>query len=327
MNNSEFFDCSRVYKALDRMRKGRVDLEEIDVSKEEIEQLISLGINIIHVPKTNMYYIDVNDSENMFEVVSLKSREKRIIKWAEIGAIYAGHRTFDKDAFEYFLNEALKRGYTEVHFSGDLCAGPPPKSKTYDSQGEWLYWEKEKSYEQAEIIVDILKKFPNLTYYSIHGINELAFEKREQINPLILIQRDLKAEGINFNYKPTTTLNLVVNGIVQRIVYLKKKRSYTVSYQSEFYMDEQYSKMVDNVVIKGKSYKLMFVQFGGAMENSLNRNGGKMQPIHFTTNSGCIRDTVGSFQNATTYPSIRFCDACIQNGFLVEPFKTTICVR
>lgn len=327
MNNSNFFDCPRVYKALDRMRKGRVELEEIEVSKEEIQQLIDLGINIINVPKTNMYYIDTNGPESMFEIVSLKSHEKRHARWAEIGAMYAGHRTFDKEALEYFLDEAVKRGYEEVHFSGDLCAGPPPKSKGYDSQSDWLYWTKEKSYEQAELVVDSLRKFPSLTYYSIHGVNEVSFERREQINPLILIQRDLKAEGINFNYKPTTTLNLVINGVVQRIVYLKKRRSYTVSYQSEFYMDEQYAKMVDNVVIKGKSYKLMFVQFGGAMENSLNKNGGRNHFIYFTTNSGCVRDTIGAFQNATTYPSIRFCDACIQNGSLVESFKTTICVK
>lgn len=327
MNNSNFFDCPRIYKALDRMRKGRVDLEEIDVSREEIEQLIGLGINIINIPRTNMYYIDTNSSENMFEIVSLKNREKHLTCWAEIGAMYAGHRTFDNDALETFLEEAVKRGYEEIHFSGDLCAGPPPKSRGYETQGDWLYWTKEKSYEQAELIVKSLKKFPTLTYYSIHGMNEISFEKREQINPLILIQRDLKAEGINFNYKPTTTLNLVVNGIVQRIVYLKKRRSYTVSYQSEFYMDEQYTKMVDNVVINGKSYKLMFVQFGGAMENSLNKNGGDNHPIYFTTNSGCVRDTIGAFQSATTYPSIRFCDAYIQNGSLVEPFRTTICVK
>ena len=327
MNSTNFFDCPRIYKALDRMRKGRVELEEIDVSKEEIEQLIGLGINIINVPKTNMYYIDTNSSENMFEIVSLKNREKHLTRWAEIGAMYAGHRTFDKNALEFFLEEAVKRGYEEIHFSGDLCAGPPPKSRGYESQGDWLYWTKEKSYEQAELVVESLKKFPTLTYYSIHGMNELSFEKREQINPLILIQRDLKAEGINFNYKPTTTLNLVVNGVVKRTVYLKKRRSYTVSYQSEFYMDEQYAKMVDNVVINGKSYKLMFVQFGGAMENSLNKNGGDTHPIYMTTNAGCIRDTIGAFQNATTYPSIRFWDALIQNCSLVEPFRTTICVK
>ena len=325
MNPNEFFDCPRIYKALDMMRKCRVCIDELDITVEEISKLIELGINIVNVPKTNIYYIDSNNSESMYEIVSLKSRERRLVRWVEAGALYAGHRTFDKEAFEYFLSEAVRRGYEEVHFSGDLCAGPPPKAKR-NKQSEWVYWTHEKSFEQAELIVNILKKFPTLRYYAIHGVNEVAFEKTE-LNPLILVQRDLKSENIEFNYKPTATLNLVTAGIVQRIVYLEKRRSYTVSYQSEFYMDEQYAKMVDNVVIKGKDYKLMFVQFGGAMENSLNKNGNNTHPIYMTTNSGFIRDTTGAFHSATTYPSIRFCDAWIQNGSLVETFKTSICVK
>lgn len=326
MDNTNFFDCPRVYKALDMMRSGRVEFEKLDITDDELRQLIELGINIVNVPKTNLYYIDSASSESMFEIISLKSKKKRLIKWVEAGALYAGHRTFDQNAFEYLLQEAVDRGYNTVFFSGDLCAGPPPKSKT-DGRGDWRYWTHEKSFEQAELIVSILKKFPSLTYYAINGANEIAFEKYKQINPLIIIQRDLKSEGINFNYKPTTTLNLVIEGIVHRIVYLKKRRSYTVSYQSEFYMDEQYAKMVDNVVIKGKSYKLMFVQFGGAMENSLNKNGNGDHPIYMTTNAGFVRDTIGEFQSATTYPSIRFCDAWIQKGSLAEAFKTSICVK
>lgn len=325
MNTNEFFDCPEVYKALDMMRKGRVCIDDLEITVEQINQLIELGINIVNVPKTNIYYIDTNDSENMYEIISLKSREKRHISWVEAGALFAGHRTFDRDAFEYFLNEATRRGYEEVHFSGDLCAGPPPKSKR-NKQSEWVNWTREKSFEQAELISDILKKFPKLRYYAIHGANEIAFEKNE-LNPLILVQRNLKSENVEFIYKPTTTLNLVTAGVVQRIVYLEKRRSYTVSYQSEFYMDEQYAKMVDNVVIRNKNYKLMFVQFGGAMENSLNKNGNNVHPIYMTTNSGFIRDTTGAFHSATTYPSIRFCDALIQNGSMVETFKTSICVK
>ena len=63
------------------------------------------------------------------------------------------------------------------------------------------------------------------------------------------------------------------------------------------------------------------------MENSLNKNGNNTHPIYMTTNSGFIRDTTGAFHSATTYPSIRFCDAWIQNGSLVETFKTSICVK
>lgn len=325
MSETSFFDSPRLAKALEQMRKGKVDIETLDITENEIRELTNLGINIVRKPNTNLYYIDSNNSESMFEIVSLKNKEEKHVKWVECGSLLAGHCTFDREAFENLLNEAVSRGYEEVHFSGDLCAGPPPKA-SQAGNGEWLFWNFERSMEQADIIVDILRKFPSLTFYAIHGINEVMFEKREQINPLILIQRDLKNLGVNFIYKPTMTLNLVVEGIVQRIVYLKKRRSYTVSYQSEFYMDEQYAKMVDNVMIKGKNYKLMFVQFGGAMENSLNKNGSGRQPIYMTTNSGFVRDTIGQFQSATTYPSIRFCDAIIQNGVLIAPLKTTICV-
>ena len=137
MNPNEFFDCPRIYKALDMMRKGRVCIDELDITVEEISKLIELGINIVNVPKTNIYYIDSNNSESMYEIVSLKSRERRLVRWVEAGALYAGHRTFDKEAFEYFLSEAVRRGYEEVHFSGDLCAGPPPKAKR-NKQSELL---------------------------------------------------------------------------------------------------------------------------------------------------------------------------------------------
>lgn len=325
MDNTNFFDSPRIFKALDLMRKGKTDLESLEITKEEIAQLVDLGINIIKLPNADVYYID-SSSESMFEIISLKRKKKSLVRWVEIGALFAGHRTFDQKALEELLQEAVNRGYSLVCFSGDLCAGPPPKTKN-GGRSEWTFWTHERSVDQAELIVSILKKFPTLTYYAINGANEIAFEKGKQMNPLILVQRDLKAEDINFIYKPTSTLNLIVEGVVHRIVYLKKRRSYTVSYQSEFYMDEQYAKMVDNVVIKGKSYKLMFVQFGGAMENSLNKNGSGKNPVYMTTNSGFIRDTVGEFHSATTYPSIRFCDAWIQNGTLAETFKTCICVR
>ena len=320
-----FFDCVRIYNALDAMRKGKVTLDEVNITEEEVKGLIELGINIIYDVRTKSYYINPNSSENFYEVISLKTPNEHVLRWVELGALYAGHRTFDKNALEHFLSETVKRGYTEVHFSGDLCAGPPPKPNA-NNGSDWTSWTHPESSQQAQLIVDVLRKFPTLNYVAINGINELTFEKRKQINPLILVQRDLRQEGINFMYKPTTTLNLVVDGFVQRIVYLKAKRSYTISYQPEFYMDEQYAKMDDNVVIKGKGYKLMFVQFGGALENSLNKNGNGNHPIYMTTNGGLIRDTVGEFQKATTYPSIRFCDATIKNGKLVGLLKTSVCV-
>ena len=41
MNPNEFFDCPRIYKALDMMRKGRVCIDELDITVEEISKLIN----------------------------------------------------------------------------------------------------------------------------------------------------------------------------------------------------------------------------------------------------------------------------------------------
>lgn len=319
-----FLESPQVLKALDMMRKEKVDIQKLELSVEEIAELRELGINIVNVEGTQLYFIDTNSQDNMYEVRSFRNGRKKNVKWVEVGALFAGHKAFDKKAFMSLMELARSRGYTEVHFSGDLCAGPPPKGSR-KNRSDWSFWEETTNYQQADMIVEMLKQFPEMTFYAINGENEVAFERLGHINPLVIIQRDLRMAGVNFIYKPTMTLNIVVEGLVQRIVYLKRKRTYTVSYQSEFYMDEQYTKMVNNVVIRGQNYKLMSVQFGGAMENSLNKNGSSDSPIYMTTNSGFVRDNFGEFSGSTTYPSIRFCEVWIQHARLTQNLKTSLC--
>ena len=80
--------------------------------------------------------------------------------------------------------------------------------------------------------------------------------------------------------------------------------------------------MVNNVVINGKQYKLMFVQFGGTLENSVNKNGDEENPIYLTTNSGFLRDTMGLIPKMTTYPSIRINEVTIKDAKLISKLKT-----
>ena len=64
MSETSFFDSPRLAKALEQMRKGKVDIETLDITENEIRELTNLGINIVRKPNTNLYYIDSNNSES-----------------------------------------------------------------------------------------------------------------------------------------------------------------------------------------------------------------------------------------------------------------------
>lgn len=303
----EFLTSQKATNALSKMRSMECTLEELELTKEEIDELIATTGNIKYNEVRKTYYITSFNEKN-YEIISFASKEAVTEKWLELSDIYFGSTFCQIDTLKYILDLARKEGYTNVHISGDLCAGHP-KYKKQD-----LYLTAKTAQDQADIAIDLFSKYPEFKYYCINGERDLSFEKNDSINPVILVQRKLLEKGIEFHHINENVANLVIMGVVKRLQHGTGKLAYTKSYKIEKEMWQQFENMSDNVIIENRNYNICFVQFGHYHVNCLQRLGG----IMITSTSGMILDDKGVLNENTSYPSAKFTEATIKNGKVIK---------
>ncbi len=303
----EFLTSQKATNALSKMRSMECTLEELELTKEEIDELIAATGNIKYNELRKTYYITSFNEKN-YEIISFASKEAVTEKWLELSDIYFGSTFCQIDTLKYILDLARKEGYTNVHISGDLCAGHP-KYKKQD-----LYLTAKTAQDQADIAIDLFSKYPEFKYYCINGERDLSFEKNDSINPVILVQRKLLEKGIEFHHINENVANLVIMGVVKRLQHGTGKLAYTKSYKIEKEMWQQFENMSDNVIIENRNYNICFVQFGHYHVNCLQRLGG----IMITSTSGMILDDKGVLNENTSYPSAKFTEATIKNGKVIK---------
>lgn len=303
----EFLTSQKATNALSKMRSMECTLEELELTKEEIDELIAATGNIKYNEVRKTYYITSFNEKN-YEIISFASKEAVTEKWLELSDIYFGSTFCQIDTLKYILDLARKEGYTNVHISGDLCAGHP-KYKKQD-----LYLTAKTAQDQADIAIDLFSKYPEFKYYCINGERDLSFEKNDSINPVILVQRKLLEKGIEFHHINENVANLVIMGVVKRLQHGTGKLAYTKSYKIEKEMWQQFENMSDNVIIENRNYNICFVQFGHYHVNCLQRLGG----IMITSTSGMILDDKGVLNENTSYPSAKFTEATIKNGKVIK---------
>ena len=304
---ADFLTSQKATNALSKMRLKECTLEELELTKEEIEELISATGNIKYNSANDCYYITKFNERN-YEIISFASKETVTEKWLELTDLYLGSTFCEMDTLKYILELAKKEGYTNVHISGDLCAGHPNFKK------QDLYLTAKTAQEQADIAVELFSQYPEFKYYCINGERDLSFEKNDSINPVVLIQRKLTDKGIEFHHINETVANLVIRGVVKRMQHGSGRLAYTKSYKIEKEMWQQFENMSDNVIIEKRNYNIGFVQFGHYHVTCLQRLGG----IIITSTSGMIFDDKGVLQENTSYPSAKFSEATIKNGKVIR---------
>ncbi len=310
---NEFLTSQKATNALSKMRQKACTLEELELTQEEIDELISATGNIQFNEYAKTYYI-TKFNENNFEIISFSSKEEVTEKWVEISDIYLGSTFCDMDTLKYVLNLAKEKGYTNIHIAGDLCAGHP-KYKNQD-----LYLTAKTAQDQANIAIDLFSQYPEFKYYCINGERDVSHEKGDSINPLILIQRGLSEKGIEFHHINETVANLVIQGVVKRLQHGTGRLAYTKSYKIEKEMWQQFENMSDNVIIKNRNYDIKFVQFGHYHVSCLQELGG----IRITSTSGMILDDTGVLNENTSYPSAKFTEATIKAGKVTRFITETV---
>ncbi len=301
--NEDFLTSQKATNALSKMRTKACTLEELELTQEEIDELVSATGNIQYNEFNKTYYI-TKFNENNYEIISFLNKEAITEKWLELSDIYLGSQFCDMDTLKYVLNLAREKGYNNVHISGDLCAGHPAYKK------QDLYLTAKTAQEQANIAIDLFSQYPEFKFYCINGERDISFEKGDSINPLILIQRGLSEKGIEFHHINENVANLVIQGVVKRLQHGTGRLAYTKSYKIEKEMWQQFENMSDNVIIKNRNYDIKFVQFGHYHVNSYQELGG----IRITSTAGMVFDDKGVLNENTSYPTAKFSEATIKSG-------------
>lgn len=301
--NEVFLTSQKATNALSKMRSKACTLEELELTKEEIDELISATGNINYNSNNKTYYI-TKFNENNYEIISFLNKEEVTERWLELSDIYLGSKFCDFDTLVYMLELAKSEGITNIHIAGDLCAGHPAYKK------QDLYLTAKTAQEQADIAIELFSKYPEFKYYCINGERDLSFEKGDSINPIILVQRGLSEKGIEFHHINEMVANLVIQGVVKRIQHGTGRLAYTKSYKIEKEMWQQFENMSDNVIIKNRNYNICFVQFGHYHVNSYQKLGG----IMITSTAGMVFDDKGVLNENTSYPSAKISTAVIKNG-------------
>ncbi|MEG0222041.1 MAG: hypothetical protein RR702_06615 [Clostridia bacterium] len=302
--NKDIIYSDRIRTAIANMRKSVMTLEAMDVTLEELEMLKKYGFNVI-IEKDNLSaYINTSIINNC-QVITLKNKAKSKAKWVELNDLHVGSIYFAEKDLRYFLDMARKEKYKYVYIAGDITAGHPKYKKQSD------YLNLKTNYEQANKVVEILSQYPEFEYYAIHGDADCSFETYKEINPLYIIQSELKAKDIKFHYINDYVANLVIEGVVKRMVHLKgSKKTYTISYPMDLHIRKQFENTLDNVSINGENYKLGFIQFGHIQNNTFDLQGS----TYLTSSSGFLFDTANVLGESTTYPSGKLCRATFKNG-------------
>ncbi len=117
----KFLTSEKATNALSKMRFTECTLEELELTQEEMNELMAATGNIKYNNSSKTYYI-TKFNENNYEIISFASKDTVTEKWLELSDIYFGSTFCDLDTLKYMLKLAKETGFTNIHISGDLCA-------------------------------------------------------------------------------------------------------------------------------------------------------------------------------------------------------------
>lgn len=236
-----------------RLAKGYCTLKELGSSVVEMRKLIDLGYRVqSHVEKGIRYFYITANGENTSLFISALDKEPAEHRWLELSDIHAGSKQFDEQGLKEILKRAVDEGYYDVHIAGDLCDG----YKVYPGHITNLrYW---TAHDQANYLASILVQFP-LYYYASHGNHDFSFEMHGSPNPVAIIAQELPNQ---FTYFPSYAADMVLGGVLKRMVHGASGRSYARSYPGQTYIRDLLDGQGEHAYVLGKKYRLRFLQLG-----------------------------------------------------------------
>jgi len=288
---------ARLEKIAKKMTQGHFTLDELGTSMTEIRMLRDMGYQILNQAAENgrVYYIGSPD-ESPYLFVSKASRDTQHIKFLELSDIHAGSKMFDEQGLRDVLQRALDDGYVDAHISGDLVDG----NKLYRGQQKNLrYWRCE---DQADYLAEILMEY-DLNYVAVKGNHDESYEKVGSPNPIRLIEMRMREEDKNFVFLDSMAGDLVIAGVVKRMVHLDGGRAYAKSYPGQTYLRNLFDSHGEDVWIRGNKYRLRFGQFGHFHSNIMyeasgvycTHPGNFQFPNDYTTRRGLVGDQGARF--------------------------------
>jgi hypothetical protein len=251
-------------KLAKKLIAGYFTTDELGCSLSDIRALRQAGyrVNSMIVKGKRVYSI-LTQSENPSVFISPKTKETQEFNWLELSDIHAGSIQFDSDGLIDILQRAQDAGITDVHISGDLCDGV----KIYPGHmNNLLFWKAE---DQAELLIEIFKEFP-FNYYATKGNHDFSFEKQGAPSPLFLIEQEVP----NFHFLNSFAGDLIICGVVKRMVHGASGRSYAKSYPGQTYIRDLLDSQGEHVYANGHKYRLRFIQMGHYHSNILYESAG-----------------------------------------------------
>ena len=239
-------------KLAKKLATGNFTAKELGVDQKTLRHLKDLGYQLrMSKQKGETYYTIMTSGENVGLFLSGKSDKAQEFRWLEISDIHAGSYQFDKSGLILTLKRARDEGIKDVFISGDLCDG---LDVYHGHRNNLKYWREE---DQVEVVAEILSAFP-FRYIASHGNHDCSWEMRGSLNPVRMIEQQVK----NFIYMSNYAADIIVGGVLKRMVHGASGRAYAKSYPGQTYLRDLLDGQGEDAYVHGNKYRLRFVQMG-----------------------------------------------------------------
>ena len=288
-----------------KLSRGYFTLEELGVKLADIRRLQDKGYRVHSVKREGkMFYAILTAAENVSHYISGATKKAQTVKWVEISDIHVGSKQFDETGLRQVLKRAVDEGFTDVHISGDLCDG----YKVYP--GHLVNLRMWKAEDQATLLAEILRDYP-LNYFAITGNHDYSFEMQGGTNPILKVEELVP----NFIYLPSFAADLVICGVLKRMIHGATGRAYALSYPGQTYIRNLNDAAGTDAYIHGRKYRIRFIQIGHFHSSIMYESAGMVIthpgnfqfPNEYTLRRALVGEQCG-----------RFTTVVIQNGKVLE---------
>lgn len=304
-------------KALKKLyRKGFAALDEIGLTKEEIEYLNQKYQYNIYIQDGRAVLKTDDDSNSC--IVSSPLPETGIISYMEISNLLIGSKFFNEASLRYMLDIAKEQKIRHIHLGGDIVWGKPIKklakfTKFFSSES------------QANEVIRILSDYTNFHYYAINGDREQTFisamGKENEINPLFKVSQELKDKNIKFTYINSDKCDFVIMGLVFRMLHEGGlKKPYTRDYPIVIPERNAMAKAGNKVIINGQEFDLGAMYYGSIPNAQNTYYGG----VYVTTTAGPTYDPQNISDIIQSNPNSGINTIYVKNGTILKLTREVI---
>jgi hypothetical protein len=235
-----------------KMLSGRFTLKQLGLTLRDIRKLKDEGHRVQSQKMGSEIYYYITTGQEMSSLfISGESPQPVEVKWVELSDLHFGSIQHDSEGLKRVLQRAVDEGFKDVHVSGDVVDG----LHVYRGHMTNLrYW---KAADQANYAAEVLSQFP-LKYIAIKGNHCYSFEMdgSPPIGTLISQAMD------NYTYLNSFAADLIICGVVKRMIHGMTGRTYAKSYPGQTYIRDLLDSQGEHIYVQGHKYRLRFLQIG-----------------------------------------------------------------